>query len=146
MTQLITFRAEKLNLDYLTFNILNSRERILEFAAIFHSHKFNSNVFDVATDKSKIILEDKSFKHTLTFRLENDSWNKETVFIHFAGKNSRRIYFLITNGYFSISQLNCKNLKVGRIDIRFIRQNQRNDTDLGEFLEKSKETFKNTHP
>jgi len=95
----------------LTFNIPNSRERILEFAAIFHS----SNVFDVATDKSKIILEDKSFKHTLTFRLENDSWNKETVFIHFAG----RIYFLITN-----AQLNCKNLKVGRIDIRFIRQNQ----------------------
>ena len=68
---------------------LGLRERILEFAAIFHS----SNVFDVATDKSKIILEDK----TLTFRLENDSWNKETVFIHFAG----RIYFLI--------------LKVGRI-------------------------------
>ena len=29
--------------------------------------------------------------------------------------------------------------------VEFIRQNQRNDTDLGEFLEKSKETFKNTH-
>jgi hypothetical protein len=97
MTQLITFRAEKLNLDSLTFNIPNSIERILEFAAIFHSHEFNSNVFDVATDKSKIILEDKSFEHTLTFRLENDSWNKETVFINFAGSyifsDNNRVFF-----------------------------------------------------
>lgn len=109
----------------------------------FHRYGFNCKSFDVATNKSQSILRDQNFEHTLTFRLENDSWNKQTLFIHFAGKNSQRIYFLIRNGYFSISQLNCQNLKVGRIDIQFIRQNQRNDTDLSEFLENSIETFQN---
>lgn len=113
MPQFITFRDEKLNIDYLTFNIPNSRERILEFATIFHRYGFNCKSFDVATNKSQSILRDQNFDHTLTFRLENDSWNKQTLFIHFAGKNSQRIYFLIRNGYFSISQLNCQNLKVG---------------------------------
>ena len=71
-TQLIRFSDEKLNLDYLTFNLPNSRERISEIAAIFHRHGFNSNLYDVETEKTTIILEDKSFGHTLTFRLENN--------------------------------------------------------------------------
>ena len=94
MTQLITFRAKKLNLDYLTFNLPNSIERIPEFAAIFHSYGFNSNLFDLTRKKSKIILEDKNFEHTITFRREKNFWNKKTAFIHFAGKNSRHIYIL----------------------------------------------------
>ena len=52
---------------------------------------------------------------------------------------------MIKDGYFSISQLNCQNLKVGRVDIQFIRTNQSNDTDVSEFLEKSKQTFLNRY-
>ena len=85
---------------------------------------FNSKVFYVATNKSQIILEDKKLSHTLTFRLESDSWNKETLFIQFSGDNSRYLYFLITNGSFFILQLNCQNIKIGRIDIQFIRTNR----------------------
>jgi hypothetical protein len=36
-------------------------------------------------------------------------------------------------------------LKVGRVDIQFIRSNQSNDTDGSEFLEKSKQTFLNKY-
>jgi hypothetical protein len=140
--QPINFSDEKFNLDYLTFNLSNSIERIAE---IFYRYGFNSKIYDVETEKTTIILENKSFSHTLTFRLENNLWNKRTLFIHFAGYNSRRIYFLIKDGYFSISQLNCQNLKVGRVDIQFIRPNQSNDIDVSEFLEKSKQTFLNRY-
>ena len=143
--QPISFTDEKFNLDYLTFNLPNSIGRISEIAEIFYRYTFNSKIYDVETEKTTIILEDKSFTHTITFRLENNPWNKRTLFIHFAGYNSRRIYFLIKEGCFSISQLNCSNLKVGRVDIQFIRSNQSNDTDASEFLEKSKQTFLNNY-
>ena len=140
--QPISFSDEKFNLDYLTFNLPNSIERISE---IFYRYGFNSKIYDVETEKTTIILEDKSFGHTLTFRLENNPWNKRTLFIYFAGYNSGRIYFLIKDGCFSISQLNCPNLKVARVDINFIRPNQNNDTDVSELFEKSKQTFLNRY-
>jgi hypothetical protein len=37
------------------------------------------------------------------------------------------------------------DLKVGRVDIQFIRSNQSNDTDASEFLEKSKQTVLNNY-
>lgn len=129
MKELINFRDQNLNIDYLTLNIFNSVGRILEFADIFFRYGFNSKVFYIATNESQIILEDKKLFHTLTFRLEGDSWNKETLFIQFSGDNSRRLYFLITNGSFSISLLNCRNIKIGRIEIQFIRSNKTNDID-----------------
>jgi len=143
--QPISFTDEKFNINYLTFNLPNSIERISEIAEIFYRYRFNSKIYDVETEKTTIILEDKSFGHTLTFRLENNPWNKRTLFIHFPAYNSWRIYFLIKEGYFSISQLNCSNLKVGRVDIQFIRSNQSNDIDVSEFLEKSKQTFLNNY-
>jgi len=93
-------------------NIPNSVGRILEFADIFFKYGFNSKVFYVATNKSQIILEDKKLFHTLTFRLESDSWNKETLFIQFSGDNSRHLYFLITNGSFPFRNLIPKILKL----------------------------------
>ena len=146
MQELINFKDQNLNLDYLTLNIPNSVGRISEFAEIFFKYGFNSKVFYVATNESQIILEDKKLYHTLTFRLESDSWNKETMFIQFSGANSRRLYFLITNGSFSISQLNCQNIKIGRIDIQFIRPNKTNDIDVNEFLEKSLQVSKDAIP
>lgn len=127
-------------------NIPNSVGRILEFADIFFRYGFNYKVFYVATNESQIILENKKLFHTLTFRLESDFWNKETLFIQFSGDNSRRLYFLITNGSFSISLLNCRNIKIGRIDIQFIRPNKTNDIDVDEFLEKSLQVSKDGIP
>ena len=56
------------------------------------------------------------------------------------------LYSLITNGSFSISQLNCQNIKIGRIDIQFIRPNKTNDIDVNEFLEKSLQVSKDAIP
>lgn len=116
-------------------NIPNSIGSILEFADIFFRYGFNFKVFYVATNKSQSIFEDKKLFHTLTFRLESDFWNKETLFIQFSSDNSRHLYFLITNGSFSISQLNFQNTKIGRIDIQYIRPNKTNDIDVDKFLE-----------
>ena len=113
MKKLINFKDQNLNLDYLILNIPNSVGWILEFADIFFRYGFNSKVFYVATNESQIILEDKKLFHTLTFRLKSDSWNKETLFIQFSNDNSCRLYFLITNRSFSISLLNCRNIKIG---------------------------------
>lgn len=146
MQESINFKYQNLNLDYLTLNILNSVERISEFAEISFRYGFNSKVFYVATNESQIILEDKKLLYTLTFRLESDSWNKETVFIQFSGENSRYLYFLITNGSFSISQLNCQNIRIGRIDIQYIRPNKTNDIDVDKFFEKSLQVFKDGIP
>lgn len=68
------------------------------------------------------------------------------MFIQFSGENSRYLYFLITNRSFSISQLNCQNIKIGRIDIQYIRPNKTNDIDVGEFLEKSLQVSKDGIP
>ena len=68
------------------------------------------------------------------------------MLIQFSGANSRRFYFLITNGYFSISLLNCQNIKIGRIDIQFIRPKKNNDPDVNEFLEKSLQIWKDGIP
>ena len=146
MKELINLKDQNFNLDYLTLNIPNSVGRISEFAEIFFRYGFNSKVFYVSTNESQTILEDKKLFHTLTFRLESDSWNKETLFIQFSGENSRRLYFLITNGSFSISQLNCQNIKIGRIDIQYIRPNKTNDIDVDEFLEKSLQVSKDGIP
>lgn len=69
MKELIHFKDQNLNLDYLTLNIPNSVGRISEFADIFFRYGFNSKVFYVATNESQTILEDKKLFHTLTFIL-----------------------------------------------------------------------------
>ena len=88
----------------------------------------------------------KSSTTLLPFRLESDSWNKETVVMQLFGDNSCRLYFMITNGYFSILLLNCQNIQIGRIDIQFIRPNKTNDTDVNEFLEKCLQVSKDGIP
>ena len=65
MQELINFKDQNLNLDYLTLNISNSVGRISEFAEIFFRYGFNSKVFYVATNESQTILEDKKLFHTL---------------------------------------------------------------------------------
>jgi hypothetical protein len=44
MTELINFKDQQLNLDYLTLNIPNSVGWIQEFVNIFFRHRFNFTV------------------------------------------------------------------------------------------------------
>ena len=140
-TQNINFSDEKLGLDYLVFNLPRFRTRMLEVAEIFHKYRFNSRTYNVDTEKYSTILYNKTFTHSLTFTLENEPWNKDNLSIHFKASNSRRIYFFIKSGVFSISQLNCPSLSVNRIDIQYIRPNENDDTDLMDFFEESRQTF-----
>jgi hypothetical protein len=137
----INFSNEKLDLDYLVFNLPRFRTQMLKVAKIFHKYGFNSRTYNADTEKYSTILYDKTFTHWLTFTLENEPWNKDNLFIHFQACNSRRIYFLIKRGIFSISQLNCSSFSVNRIDIQYIRPNENPDTNLMDFFKESKQTF-----
>ena len=137
----INFSDEKLGLDYLVFNLPRFRTRMREVAEIFYKYGFNSRTYYADTEKYSTILYDKTFPHSLTFILENESWNKDNLSIHFQASNSRRIYFFIKRGIFSISQLNCPSFSVNRIDIQYIRPNENYDTNLMDFFKESKQTF-----
>jgi hypothetical protein len=137
----INFSNEKLDLDYLVFNLPRFRTQMLKVAKIFHKYGFNSRTYNADTEKYSTILYDKTFTHWLTFTLENELWNKDNLSIHFKASNSRRIYFFIKEGIFSISQLNCPSLNINRIDIQYIRPNENPDTNLMDFFKESKQTF-----
>lgn len=137
----INFSNEKLDLDYLVFNLPRFRTQMLKVAKIFHKYGFNSRTYDSDTEKYSMILYEKTFTHWLTFTLETELWNKDNLSIHFKASNSRRIYSLIKEGIFSISQLNCPSLSVNRIDIQYIRPNKNSDTNLMDFFKESKQTF-----
>lgn len=139
----INFSDEKLDLDYLVFNLPRFRTRMLKVAKIFHKYRFNSRTYNADTEKYSTILYEKTFTHWLTFTLENELWNKDNLSIHFKPSNSRRIYFFIKEGIFSISQLNCPNLSINRIDIQYIRPNENTDTNLMDFFIKSLENWLN---
>lgn len=137
----INFSDEKLNLDYLVFNLPSFRPHMLEVAEIFYKYGFNSLTFNLDTKKYSTIFYNKNFLHSLTFTLETDPWNKDNLSIHFKSTNSRRIYFLIKENIFSISELNCTNISINRIDIQYIRPNQNYETNFIDFFNESKEIF-----
>ena len=68
----INFSNQKLDLDYLVFNLLRFRIQMLEVAEIFHKYGFNSRTYNTDTEKYSTILYEKTFTHWLTFRLENE--------------------------------------------------------------------------
>ena len=135
------FSNEKLDLDYLVFNLPKFKTQMLKVAKIFHKYGFNSRTYNADTEKYSTILYEKTFTHWLTFTLENELWNKDNLYIYFKVSNFRRIYFFIKEGIFSISQLNCPSLSINRIDIQYIRPNENPDTNLMDFSKESKQTF-----
>nr|YP_010283342.1 hypothetical protein MKU01_pgp032 [Psammodictyon constrictum]ULD16461.1 hypothetical protein [Psammodictyon constrictum] len=139
------FSDEKLDLDYLVFNLPRFRTQMLEVAEILHKYGFNSKSYDFETEEYSTILYDKTFTHSITFILENDCWNKDNLSIHFKASNSRRIYELIKRGIFSISQLNCSKFSVNRIDIQYVKSTTHYDSNyevnLMKFYKESKQTF-----
>ena len=140
-TRTINFSDENLSLDYLVFNLPRFRTRLIKVAELFCKYGFNSKIYKTETGKYSEIFTKKKFTYSITFTLENESWNKDNLSIHFQGSNSRRIYFFIKKGIFSLSQLNCPSLSVNRIDIQYIRPNKNYDTDLINFYQESKQTF-----
>lgn len=140
-TLTIHFSDEKLSLDYLVLNLPKFRTRMPEVAALFYNYGFNSRIYDIETKKYSTILSDKTFSYSITFTLENEYWNQDNLAIHFQASNSRRIYFLIKREIFSLSELNCPSLRINRIDIQYIRSNQKYDTHLMDFFQESKQTF-----
>lgn len=136
----LSFKSQELILDYLTLTLPNSVERMEEFALIFSDYGFNCSVVDEARNSRYSLLQKHDNERTVHFRIEN--WKKNTVLMQFSGINSRYIYNLLKEEFFSFAQLNCPELKIGRIDIHFLRENQNYDSNLMDFYEESKKIFK----
>lgn len=77
----INFSNQKLDLDYLVFNLPRFRTQILKVAKIFHKYGFNSRTYNADTEKYSTILYKKTFTHWLTFTLENELWFCDLVAI-----------------------------------------------------------------
>ena len=86
----INFSNEKLDLDYLVFNLPRFKTQMLKVAKIFHKYGFNSRTYNDDTEKYSTIFYEKTFTHWLTFTLENELWNKDNLSIHFKASNSRK--------------------------------------------------------
>ena len=96
---------------------------MLEVAEIFYKYRFNSLTFNIDTEKYSTIFYNNKFLNLLTFTLEINPWNKDNLSIHFKSTNYLRIYFLIKENIFSLSELNCPNISINRIDIQCIKPN-----------------------
>ena len=59
----INFSDEKLNLDYLGFNLPSFRPHMLEVAEIFYKYGFNSLTFNLDTEKYSTIFYIRSLLH-----------------------------------------------------------------------------------
>ena len=90
----ITFSDEKFFLDYLVFNLPRFRTRMNEIAEIFYKYRFNSKILNTNTGKFQTIFYNKNFTHSVAFAFEEETWNKNNLFLHFQGINSQRIYFI----------------------------------------------------
>ena len=84
----INFSDEKLDLDYLVFNLPRFRTRMLKVARIFHKYGFNSRIYNTNTEKYSRILYKRTFTYWLTFTLENELWNKDNLSTYFKASNS----------------------------------------------------------
>lgn len=138
MNKILNFQSLNIELDYLTLNLANSRSRLEEIAEIFFQLGFNSYAYDDEKQTNKTILQNEEHCYFITFRLEKNRWNKETLLIQISGENSRRFYQILKNQEFSLSELNCQALTIGRINLHFIRKNQKQDSPLIDSFEKSK--------
>ena len=107
----INFKDEKLDLNYLVFNLSRFGTLMLKVARIFYKYEFNSRTYNASTIKYLKILYNKTFTHWLTFTLENGLWNKDNLFIHFKASNLRRIYFFYKRENFIYFSIELSRLK-----------------------------------
>ena len=126
LQKIVTFEDHNLNVDYVTFNWRNGKDRINEIANIFNvNYSFDSYLVNQRYEKpakEAFLVTNKS--HQLIFVINCNEYKPRTVLIQFPGKNGAHLYNLLKSGEFYWSDFDDFNLVLARFDINFIREQQ----------------------
>jgi len=140
---------EDLSIDYITFNLKNGKNKIKLISEKFNSsYQFDSYWVDDDTEmkcKNPSVVTGKPYE--LCFVLHKNPSNRSTILIQFSGENARYFYNILKAEKFSWEIFNLSDLRIGRIDINYIRQNQiTHNSDLLIFFERSADRYKKRYP
>jgi len=147
--------AEKLSIDYLTFNLKNGRNKIEEIAEKFsHAYQIDSYlVNDEYSSQQKKTLKVKGQKYQVIFALNINPSNKKTIGIRFSGLNAEYFYRILKDKkYLFIWEdfFNVADLKLSRIDINYTDKKYLEEKiitlNLINFFECSIQKYKQRYP
>ena len=143
MLNKLTFKSERLVVDYLSFNITGCKDPGPIANYLSDSFGFNSVVKETFQGKS----EDLIFKITNGYKVSfiKSTYNPESnshwtgLIVRFSGENGAYFYSLVQKKLidWSIFDLSCTN--IGRLDLYYFRKSKSTDQDdlLELFMEKS---------
>lgn len=146
-----TFESEKLQVDYLTFNIKNSVNNVQKIARYFNNvYKFNCYYYDkklgIKSKKPYNNLTKPSYTLEMVFVFNANPVNKSTVLIQFSGRNASQFYAILKNQEFNWQIFNLNYLTLGRLDINYVMSNQIIDeSKLLSFIRRSADKFKSRY-
>ena len=147
-----SFESEKLQVDYITFNLKNGKNNIRKIAQFFNrEHRFNCYSYDQKVGpknkKPYLDLVNPWYELEMVFVFNNNPVNRNTILIQFSGRNAYHIYRILKTQEFNWEIFNLNDLSLGRIDISYIRSNhQIQKSNLLLFLQRSADKFKTRYP
>lgn len=124
-----TFESEKLQVDYLTFNIKNSVNNVQKIARYFNNvYKFNCYYYDkklgIKSKKPYNNLTKLSYTLEMVFVFNANPVNKSTVLIQFSGRNASQFYAILKNQEFNWQIFNLNYLTLCLLAITGVRINE----------------------
>ena len=127
-----SFESKKLQVDYITFNLKNGKDNIRKIAQFFNRfHRFNCYSYDLE----------------MLFVFNANPVNRNTILIQFSGLNAYHFYRILKTQEFNWEIFNLNDLSLGRIDISYLRSNQRiQKSNLLLFFQKFADKFKTRYP
>ena len=145
-------QSQKLKVDYITLNLKNGKDNTPKIAQHFNTyHRFNCYFYDQKIGpKNKqpyLNLANLTYQLEIVFVFNANPVNQNTILIQFSGSNAHHFYSLLKTQEFNWQIFNFNDLSLGRIDISYIRSNQRiQKSDLLLFLQRSADKFKTRYP
>ena len=147
-----SFESEKLQVDYITFNLKNGKNKTRKIAQFFNRyHRFNCYYYDQKigpkNKKPYLDLVNPCYELEMVFVFNANPVNRKTILIQFSGLNAYHFYCILKTQEFNWQIFNLNDLSLGRIDICYIRSNQRiQKSNLLLFLQRSGDKFKTRYP
>lgn len=147
-----SFESEKIQVDYITFNLKNGKNNTRKIAQFFNRyHQFNCYFYDQKVGpknkKPYLDLVNPYYELEMVFVFNANPVNRNTILIQFSGSNACHFYCLLKTQEFNWQVFNLNDLSLGRIDINYILSNQRiQKSNLLPFLQRSGDKFKSRYP
>jgi len=147
-----SFESEKLQVDYITFNIKNAVHDVRKIARYFNRiYKFNCYYYDkeigIKSKKPYTNFTNPSYTLEMVFVFNSNPVNKSTILIQFSGRNASQFYAILKNQEFNWQIFNLNSLTLGRLDVNYVMSNQIIDeSKILSFFNRSADKFKGRYP